>query len=87
MLAREGANVIVIRDGQTIAETGGDYGDGGFIYQDLYDLPDFGGGRPVIGGWIVDGEPAGMGVREDGLDHREPRQVRAARLRRLNRED
>jgi len=26
---------------------------------------DFGGNRPVIGNWVVDGEPAGIGIRED----------------------
>ena len=28
-------------------------------------LPAFdGGGYPVIGAWMIDGEPAGMGIRE-----------------------
>jgi len=67
ILAREGANVWIIRDGELIAQTGGSYGDGPFVYQGLYDLPEFDGGRPVIGGWIVDGEAAGMGIREAGL--------------------
>ena len=22
--------------------------------------------RPVLGSWVVDGDPAGMGIREDG---------------------
>lgn len=65
-LAREGANVTLVRDGQEIASSGGAYGDGSVIYQGLFELPDFGGRRPVIGSWIVDGEPAGIGVREGG---------------------
>jgi glutathionylspermidine synthase len=65
-LAREGANVTVVRRGERVAERHGPY-DGPVIYQGLYDLPDFEGQRPVIGSWIVDGAPAGMGVREDGL--------------------
>jgi len=65
-LAREGANVTIIRDGNVIAQADGDYGEEGYVYQALFDLPDFGGNRPVIGSWVVDGEPAGMGIREDG---------------------
>jgi len=66
LLAREGGNVLVVRDGMTIAQSDGPY-VGEFVYQGLYDLPGFGGRYPVIGSWIVDGEPAGMGIREDGL--------------------
>ena len=67
LLAREGANVTVVRGGRTVAETRGDYGEEGFVYQQYYALPDFSGNRPVIGSWVIDGEPAGMGIREDGL--------------------
>ena len=67
LLAREGANVTVVKDGSAMASTEGDYGHEGFVYQALYNLPNFGSNRPVIGSWIVDGEPAGMGIREDGL--------------------
>lgn len=66
-LAREGANITMVKDGRTVAGTEGGYGSEGYVYQELYDLPDFDGNRPVIGSWIVDGEPAGMGIREDGL--------------------
>ena len=45
-----------------------DYGDEGFVVQDYTDLGDYGGGRPVLGVWTVDMEPAGLGIREsDGL--------------------
>jgi glutathionylspermidine synthase len=37
------------------------------MYQRLYPLRDFGNGYPVLGCWVVDGEAAGMGIREDGL--------------------
>ena len=66
LLAREGGNVLVVRDGMPVAQSDGPY-VGEVVYQGLYDLPDFGGRYPVIGSWIVDGEPAGMGIREDGL--------------------
>ena len=67
ILAREGANVRVVKAGREIATTDGAYAAAPVVYQGLYDLPDFDGARPVIGSWVVDGEPAGMGVREDGL--------------------
>ncbi len=67
LLGREGANVSVEKDGRVLAETAGAYGGEGYVYQELVELPDYGGNRPVIGSWIVDGEPAGMGIREDGL--------------------
>jgi glutathionylspermidine synthase len=67
ILAREGANIRLVRGGREIAAKDGAYASAPLIYQGLYDLPDFEGARPVIGSWIVDGEPAGIGVREDGL--------------------
>lgn len=68
LLAREGANVSIHKAGTVIAQTAGDYGKEGYIYQDLYRLPELARGCfPVIGSWVVDGIPAGMGIREDGL--------------------
>ena len=68
LLAREGANVSIRRAGSILAETAGDYGDEGYVYQDIYRLPETAPGCfPVLGSWVVDGEPAGMGIREDGL--------------------
>jgi glutathionylspermidine synthase len=67
LLAREGANVSVVKVGREIAASAGGYARSGFIYQGLFDLPTFDGAYPVIGSWIVDGAPAGMGIREDGL--------------------
>jgi glutathionylspermidine synthase len=63
-LSREGANITVVRNGAKQPETPGDYGEDGYVYQQLAEIPDFGGNRPVFGGWVVDHEPAGMGVRE-----------------------
>ena len=68
LLAREGANVSIRRGGRIVAEAAGDYGDEGYVYQAIYRLPEPAPGCfPVIGSWVVDGEPAGMGIREDGL--------------------
>lgn len=65
-LAREGANVSVVEQGRTVALSRGHYG-GPTLYQELFPLKDFGNGYPVLGSWIVGGEAAGMGVREDAL--------------------
>lgn len=66
-LAREGANIQIVQTGETIERSDGAYADGQTIYQALYPLKNFGSGYPVIGSWIVNGEAAGMGIREDGL--------------------
>ncbi len=63
--SREGSNVAIVQDGQTIAETGGEYSDGPHIYQEFHPLPDFGGRYPVVGSWVVNGNACGMGIRED----------------------
>jgi glutathionylspermidine synthase len=67
ILSREGANIEIFRNGQSVAQRDGAYGYSPTIYQGLFELPDFAGARPVIGSWVVDGAPAGMGIREDGL--------------------
>jgi glutathionylspermidine synthase len=63
--SREGANVAIVQGGRTVAETGGEYGDGPRIYQETHPLPSFGGRYPVVGSWIVNGHACGMGIRED----------------------
>lgn len=67
VLAREGANIEVVSAGKMIASTGGGYDRGKVVYQQRYALRDFGKGYPVLGSWIVGGEAAGLGIREDGL--------------------
>lgn len=67
LLSREGANVEIVDNG---LETGrldvsGPYGDEGYIRQAIQYLPQFGSDWTVIGSWIVAGEPAGIGIRED----------------------
>ncbi len=72
LLGREGANVRFVRDGQTVHTEPGPYGQEGTVRQLLAPLPDFAGvdgsHHPVLGVWMVDGEAAGLGIREsDGL--------------------
>ncbi|WP_294238029.1 glutathionylspermidine synthase family protein [uncultured Chryseobacterium sp.] len=62
--SREGANITLYKNGKTAEENSGAYGKEGFIYQQLFDLPDLDGNYPVIGSWVIGQEPAGIGIRE-----------------------
>ncbi|HLZ17120.1 MAG TPA: glutathionylspermidine synthase family protein [Cyclobacteriaceae bacterium] len=64
LLSREGANITLVEQGKKISETSGEYGEEGFVFQQLYKLPDFDGFRPVIGSWIIGDQAAGIGIRE-----------------------
>jgi glutathionylspermidine synthase len=64
-LSREGRNVAWVEGGVVLEETDGDYGEEGYVYQALAALPNFAGYRPILGVWMVDHEPAGLGIRED----------------------
>jgi glutathionylspermidine synthase len=64
ILSREGANINIVRSGELLQHTEGQYGKEGYIFQQLFELPDFSGNYPVIGSWIIGQEPAGMGIRE-----------------------
>jgi glutathionylspermidine synthase len=66
---REGGSVTLVRDGATVTSCPSEYGaDGRYVLQELRELPTFDGlegpVHPVIGSWLIDGEPAGMGIRE-----------------------
>ena len=63
-LSREGANVEIVQNSKVILSTGGDYGEAGFVYQDIASIPNIDGNYPIIGSWIIGGEAAGMGIRE-----------------------
>lgn len=64
LLSREGANVSLVLFGETVAESRGDYGAEGWVYQALAPLPTFDGASAVIGSWVVGGQAAGIGIRE-----------------------
>lgn len=65
--SREGANVLICTDGK-IQETGGEYGEEGYIYQQYKSIRSFDGKYPVIGLWMIGDYCRGMGIREsDGL--------------------
>ena len=63
--SREGANIELYRNGALIASDPGPYGNEKVIYQELFNLKSFDGRYPIIGSWVVNGEAAGMGIRED----------------------
>jgi len=63
MLGREGGNVVIERPGGLIMR------DGPFermarVHQAFAPLPSFDGWHPVIGAWVADGKPCGVGIRE-----------------------
>jgi len=64
ILSREGANIDIVVDNKLAYSTGGEYGEEGYIYQQLFPLPDFGGNYPLIGSWVIGQQPAGIGIRE-----------------------
>ena len=68
LLGREGNNVRIFQGGRVVAETGGDY-DWRYVYQDHHETVSFGAESsrltPIIGSWIINGQPAGIGIRED----------------------
>jgi glutathionylspermidine synthase len=64
LLSREGGNISIHRNG-LVQEHEGSYGGKELIYQELARIPCFQGNYPVIGSWVICGEPAGIGIRED----------------------
>jgi glutathionylspermidine synthase len=63
-LAREGANVTLV-DGASVERSEGPYDADNCVFQALAPLPRFGDDHVSIGSWIVNGEAAGLGLRED----------------------
>lgn len=73
IFAREGASIKVYRNGQLQTVTNGDYDSDNpadYIVQAFVPPPTFVNEQgqtvhAIVGSWVIDGEPAGMGVRED----------------------
>jgi glutathionylspermidine synthase len=66
IFSREGANIDLVQNNQSLFRTEGEYGEEGFVYQALFELPSFEGNYPVIGSWVIGQESAGIGIRESG---------------------
>lgn len=61
-------SVVDLREWEEVvrlAETPGDYNRGAYVYQQYVEPVSYEDRYPVIGSWIVGGEPAGMGIREN----------------------
>lgn len=65
IFSREGANVRIVQAGRVLAETTGAYGRETRIVQAFSPPASFDGMTPVIGAWMVDDRPAGIGIREE----------------------
>jgi glutathionylspermidine synthase len=63
LMSREGANITLVRDNQTIISTPGPY-NGKQIYQALAPPAVFDNHHTVLGLWMIDQDCCGMGVRE-----------------------
>lgn len=55
----------IIENGKTIEAAEGPYGEEGMIVQQFHPLPKFGDSYMLIGSWLVNDQPAGIGIRED----------------------
>ncbi|MFZ5781736.1 MAG: glutathionylspermidine synthase family protein [Pseudomonadota bacterium] len=64
IFGREGHNVTVVGPG-VFDTAGGDYGDEGFVWQAYQPLPVFDGSHALVGSWVIEDKPAGIGMRED----------------------
>lgn len=64
IFSREGANVSLVKNDTIIAESEGEYGEEGYIYQELAELPEIDGSYPVIGSWVIGGMASGIGIRD-----------------------
>ncbi|MGL4979619.1 MAG: glutathionylspermidine synthase family protein [Plesiomonas sp.] len=65
LFSREGANISIVQNNQTVYEVDGPYGDEGMIYQAYHPLPKFADNYTLIGSWLIDDQPAGIAIRED----------------------
>lgn len=65
IFSREGANIRIIDNDREIASVDGPYGEEGMIIQQFYPLPQFENNYTLIGSWLVNDQPAGIGIRED----------------------
>jgi glutathionylspermidine synthase len=65
MLSRQGANIEIVDEGQTLFHSDGPYGDDAHIIQGFQPLPEFDGGYPLLGCWLVASKAVGLCIRED----------------------
>lgn len=64
ILSREGANISIVKDGDLLQFSEGQYGAEGYIFQEYFPLPETDGKHAVLGSWVIGQQAAGMGIRE-----------------------
>jgi glutathionylspermidine synthase len=65
MLSRQGANIEIVHEGKTLYHSDGPYGNDAHILQGFQPLPEFDGGYPLLGCWLVASKAVGLCIRED----------------------
>ncbi|HEY9775725.1 MAG TPA: glutathionylspermidine synthase family protein [Planktothrix sp.] len=67
IFGREGGSVSLVYPGDEAnnLHTESEYGGEGFILQELNALPVYGEFHVLLGSWMVNGEPCGLGIRAD----------------------
>lgn len=65
LFSREGANIRIIENGKELASADGPYGKEGMIVQEYCPMPRFNDSYTLIGSWLVNDRPCGIGLRED----------------------
>jgi len=66
--SREGANITIFRNGIQTTTVDGEYDEEEYVYQELFELPNWDGNFPVIGSWVIGNESCGIGIRENNLE-------------------
>jgi glutathionylspermidine synthase len=67
ILSREGANVEMYYNKELIYNTTGEYGEEGFIFQELATLHKEESGFSIIGSWLIGQESCGISFRESDM--------------------
>lgn len=62
--SREGSNITIVKH-MNKTEEPGTYGAEGYVYQQYCPVPQFNGNYVTIGSWVINGQSAGIGIRED----------------------
>ena len=65
IFSREGLTPSIVENGKTIESVEGPYGEEGDRLQQFHQLPKFGDSYMLIGSWLINDQPAGIGIRED----------------------
>ena len=68
IFSREGSNVTIFRNGVQSTSVEGEYGEEGYVYQKLYELPNYDENYPIIGSWVIGEESSGIGIRENNSE-------------------